>query len=85
MAEFLAECAVYGYNSTMGAEVAGKTKVSIMWGRNIAESREGQFRTWLEAKKSGIKTIAIDPRLSATVKEADIWVQLRPGTDGALA
>ncbi len=85
-AEFLAECAVYGYHASMSsAAVPGETKLSITWGANRAHGAEVGFRRWLEAKKSGTKMIVVDPRLSTTAREADIWVQLRPATDGALA
>jgi len=32
-----------------------------------------------------MKIIAVDPRVSAFAEKADIHLQLRPGTDGALA
>ncbi len=33
----------------------------------------------------GMKLIVVDPRPTECAKTADIWLQLRPGTDGALA
>lgn len=36
-------------------------------------------------KDMGGKTICIDPRKTKEAEEADIWLQIRPGTDGALA
>jgi anaerobic selenocysteine-containing dehydrogenase len=36
-------------------------------------------------KELGGKLIVIDPRQTAEAKIADIWLQLRPGTDGAIA
>ena len=86
-AEFLAESAIYGYVASIGnPPIPGITKCTIVWGENTWASR--QESTWLNympAKKTGMKLIVVDPRLSETAKEADIWVQLRPGTDGALA
>ncbi len=38
----------------------------------------------LEARKNGAKYIVIDPRRTRSAAEADIWLQLRPGTDCAL-
>ncbi|MFQ5762771.1 MAG: molybdopterin-dependent oxidoreductase, partial [Candidatus Bathyarchaeia archaeon] len=35
-------------------------------------------------QKPRVKTIAIDPRSTETTRHADIWLQIRPGTDGAL-
>lgn len=37
-----------------------------------------------ECKKAGGKLIAVDPRETTLTKQADIWLQLRPGTDTAL-
>jgi thiosulfate reductase/polysulfide reductase chain A len=38
----------------------------------------------LDAKKRGAKLIVIDPRRTRSASMADIWLQLRPGTDTAL-
>jgi anaerobic selenocysteine-containing dehydrogenase len=44
---------------------------------------------WKAAKKArkenGAKIIVIDPRKMDSVKHADLWLQIRPGTDTALA
>ena len=37
-----------------------------------------------ESKKAGGKLVAVDPRETWLTKQADIWLQLRPGTDTAL-
>lgn len=39
----------------------------------------------IEAKGKGLKVIVVDPRYTRTAQEADIWLQIRPGTDEALA
>ena len=39
----------------------------------------------LEARKNGLKLIVVDPRRTTLASMADIHLQLRPGTDGALA
>jgi len=38
----------------------------------------------LDCKKAGGKLIMVDPRETEATKIADIWLQLRPGTDAAL-
>ena len=87
-AEFLAECAIYGYD-TLAGWVEGldpeKTTVAIMWGANLSESSPRIWSSWRRAKSQGAKIVVVDPRPTACTKEADIWMQLRPGTDGALA
>ncbi len=37
-----------------------------------------------DAKDRGVKLIVIDPRRTKTAERADIWLQVRPGTDTAL-
>src|SRR5881409_3028630 len=38
-----------------------------------------------QAKARGAKLIVIDPRKASVVDKADLWLQVRPGSDGALA
>ena len=39
----------------------------------------------MAALKRGMKLIVIDPRHAGLANKADIWLRVRPGTDGALA
>jgi anaerobic selenocysteine-containing dehydrogenase len=59
----------------------------IVWGYNIpASCPDNVFGHWLiDLRKRGAKIIAIDPRLTWFASRAERWLQLRPGTDGALA
>ncbi|TAK27791.1 MAG: molybdopterin oxidoreductase, partial [Chloroflexota bacterium] len=84
-AEFVAECAMYGNDTNISNPVLGVTKCVILWGTNLPESRHLWWRPMMEGKKAGAKFIAVDPRYTETAAEADIWLQLRPSTDGALA
>ena len=38
-----------------------------------------------EGRRKGAKLIVIDPKATKLAKRADIHLQIRPGTDGALA
>ena len=38
-----------------------------------------------QAKARGAKLIVIDPRKTGMAEKADLWLQVRPGADGALA
>ncbi|MFO8010887.1 MAG: molybdopterin-dependent oxidoreductase [Dehalococcoidia bacterium] len=77
--------AVTGDVTTWSTEVSGSGCV-VLWGGNPAQS---ELRLWthlVKAKKEkDIKIIAVDPRQTRTTQLADIWLQLRPGTDTALA
>jgi anaerobic selenocysteine-containing dehydrogenase len=61
------------------------TKAVIMWAHNPAWSMAREMDELVEAKERGVKIIDVDPRMVPTTKLADIHLQLRPGTDGALA
>jgi len=87
-AEFLAECAVYGYDTVAAwAEPLDpqRTAVAVMWGANASQSAPGLWKSWARAREQGTKVIVIDPRPTDCALGADLWLQLRPGTDGALA
>lgn len=38
-----------------------------------------------EAREKGCKLVSVDPYMAAGAQKADMWVPIRPGTDGALA
>lgn len=57
----------------------------MLWGTNPPYSQAMLTREMMEAKEKGAKLIVVDPRLSAIARQADIYVPIRPGTDGALA
>lgn len=73
----------------MSSLPTSETKVHLQWGSNIAWSMYPQptsYKGMLDAKKAGCKYIVVDTRLTPTaVQLADIFLQPRPGTDGALA
>ncbi|MFC1864991.1 molybdopterin-dependent oxidoreductase [Chloroflexota bacterium] len=56
----------------------------LLVGTNMAESASGQWQDILHARKNGAKLIVVDPRRCESAKQADTWLQIRPGTDGAL-
>jgi anaerobic selenocysteine-containing dehydrogenase len=57
----------------------------ILWGYNPSMSRLTHATATVEARKRGMKLIVIDPRNAGFAHKADIWLRVRPGTDGALA
>jgi len=59
----------------------------VIWGYNIpASCPDNIFGHWaVDLMKKGAKLITIDPRLTWFASRSDKWLQLRPGTDGALA
>jgi anaerobic selenocysteine-containing dehydrogenase len=59
----------------------------IIWGNNpIITSPDGFMGHWLiECMKRGTEMVVIDPRRTWLATRAKVWMQIRPGTDAALA
>jgi len=59
----------------------------IVWGCNpVVSNPDSSLGTWVvDCMKRGSKLIVVDPRLTWLAKKADVWLQIRPGTDTALA
>ena len=57
----------------------------ILWGYNPSISRLTHATAAVEARKRGMRLIVIDPRHAGLASKADVWLRVRPGTDGALA
>lgn len=71
---------------TGGGRPTKETGSCLIWTRNLANSGPFEMVRLQQARKQGVKFIVIDPRVSSTVQQiADLHLQLRPGTDGALA
>lgn len=56
----------------------------LIWGANLFESQPTKGKEIIKALKKGAKLIAIDPRFTDLASKADLWLQIRPATDGAL-
>lgn len=64
----------------------GNSKCVVIWGKDVEASYRGTFYLSIQkALKQGAKLIVIDPRKIGLAKKADVWLQVRPGTDCALA
>lgn len=61
------------------------TRCLLVWSSNPFYTNPGNAKAILAAQERGMKLIVVDPRLTPTASRADIHLQLRPGTDGALA
>jgi anaerobic selenocysteine-containing dehydrogenase len=57
----------------------------ILWGYNPSISRLTHATATVDALKRGMKLIVVDPRNAGLANKADVWLRVRPGTDGALA
>lgn len=59
----------------------------LIWGNNpVVANSDGTLGHWVvECMKRGSKLITIDPKLTWLAGKSDVFLQLRPGTDTALA
>jgi anaerobic selenocysteine-containing dehydrogenase len=57
----------------------------MMWGLNRAETGVFRNRAILKRVSKGAKLIVIDPYRTPNAEKANLWLQLKPGTDAALA
>ncbi len=62
-------------------------KCVIIWGNNpLVSSPDGFLGYWLvECMKRGTEIMVVDPRRTWLATRAKVWMQIRPGTDSALA
>lgn len=71
---------------TMGSDPTDATASCLVWSLNPAWSQPYRFGDMMKQKERGCKFVVVDPRITPTVTGlADVHLQLRPGTDGALA
>jgi len=74
-------CDFYGFGGAM-------PRCVVVWGCNVTETgaSDGMCGGTVErALEAAEKVIVVDPRRIKPARAADHWLQLRPGTDGALA
>lgn len=80
---YATEFATYG-GMVIGSEVPGARCV-VLWGCNASQSNPiGLHPKIVAARKNGAKIIVIDPRRTKEADKAEMWLQIRPGTDLAL-
>jgi len=73
----------YGWETVPLADYA-HTALLLIWGHNPYASLRCNIRDINKVKARGAKLVVIDPRYTQIAKRADLWLQLRLGTDGAL-
>lgn len=66
-------------------EQIGYADTIILWGSNPVWTSIHSVQFLYEAKSKGATIITIDPVYTASAKKSDIYIQIKPGTDGAFA
>jgi anaerobic selenocysteine-containing dehydrogenase len=74
-----------GPTGGLDVESLAYAKYIIVWGMNMMSTNLHAWPFILRARRNGAKVVVIDPIRTRTAKQADWHVQIRPGTDGALA
>ncbi|WP_367067378.1 molybdopterin oxidoreductase family protein [Oryzisolibacter sp. LB2S] len=69
----------------MRVEFFAESRLILIWGSNSIGSNLHFWRIAQQAKRSGARLVCIDPRRSETAEKCHEHLQLRPGTDAALA
>ncbi len=62
-----------------------ESKAIVLWGVNPARTAIHQWNFINRARDKGAKLLVIDPLYTPTAAQADIYLQITPGTDGLLA
>ena len=75
----------YGLSYGIDPEELPSMGLTVYWGFNAAVSAFHLHRLSLKSQKKEGTIVAIDPRKSETAESADIWIQIKPGSDTTLA
>ena len=85
------ETAYAGWRATMGAVTGNDSNqmvgadLVVLWGINAAYSTINVMTLVKQARAQGAHIVCIDPYRTPTAEQADEYLRVRPGTDGALA
>src|SRR5215831_3808408 len=77
--------AQYTYGVSMLQPDYDHARCMLLWGYNPQASQPADAMRISRAKAQGATLIVIDPRKASVVDKADLWLRVRPGSDGALA
>lgn len=77
----------YDFGQSRTSDLSDMTEADtiILWGANPVWTSIHALPYIYEAQKKGATLITIDPTYTATAEKSDLYIQVRPGSDGALA
>ena len=76
---------LYGKMASVSYQDYPEARLIVVWGVNPGHSGIHIMPFLKQARERGTKVIVIDPRATAIARQADIFLQVRPGTDLAVA
>lgn len=74
-----------GANKHNAPQDLENARLIVMWGKNPAETNIHQTVFINRAIEAGARLVVIDPRRTQSCEQAELHIQPRPGTDGAIA
>ncbi len=74
----------YGAAPGIGPEAAGEAKLNLVWGNNATVTNLHLVRQVAQARRKGGRLAVVDPLRTKIAEQADLHIQLRPGTDVVL-
>ena len=81
-----AYASLYGAAPGMPPEQMRHSDLIVVWGNNVTVSNLHLAREIQAARKeSGARLIVVDPKRTRIAEQADLFIQIRPGTDVVLA
>lgn len=75
----------FTYGWDIGTPDFAHTECVLLWGHNPQASWLARAGEVQKATRRGARLIVVDPRPTTFARRADCWLQVRPGTDQALA
>jgi anaerobic selenocysteine-containing dehydrogenase len=75
----------YTFGSNLPTPDLEHSKTFLLWGHNPSSTSLVLAHDIVQARSRGMKTVVVDPRRVGIGAQADLLLQPRPGTDGALA
>ena len=81
-----AYASLYGAAPGMPPEQMRHSDLVVVWGNNVTVSNLHLAREIQAARKgAGARLIVVDPKRTRIAEQADLFIQIRPGTDAVLA
>lgn len=69
----------------IGAPDYDRADAIVLWGHNPARTWLTQATRVADARRRAAQVAVVDPKPNGSGQQADIWLRIRPGADGALA
>jgi len=75
----------YTFGTNLPTPDLSRSSAFLLWGHNPSATSLVLAHDIVAARSRGMKVVAVDPRRVGIPGQADVLLQVRPGTDGALA